>query len=470
MQSTDILVIGAGFGGYVAALRLAQAGKKVIIVEKDPFLGGVCLHKGCIPTKSLVTISELYHAISHSEHMGIHGEGALNEEGIRAWKDKLIDKLSKGISFLCTHQNVTIMQGKGRFTSPTTAVVALSSGEDEISFQQAIIATGSLPREIPGFSFEHDKIWSSDDAVNLPCIPGHLTIIGGGYIGIELGISFRKLGSQVHVLEAGNRLLPLVEEDLTLPVIDSLNSLGVASTVSAKATSWKEENGKVIVAVEGPEGAFTITTDRALVVVGRGPATKDLGLELALVNVDDHGFIAVNDRFSTSQPHIFAVGDVIGGQMLAHKARMEGRTVAEVIIDDLTPASLLPIPWVIYSDPEIASVGISAEKARGKGIEIEVSTFSFSVLGRALTLDQPKGFLKLVSEKHTGKVIGVHCVGANASEIIGEATLAVRLGASVTDLADTIHAHPTMAEALLEASEEPAGKPVHSLGKKEQQI
>ncbi len=450
MVETDVIVLGSGPGGYVAAIRAAQLGKKVTLIEESDKLGGICLNYGCIPTKAIIHASNFFSSLKDFEEMGIKiNDYAFDLEKLGTWKNGIIEKLNNGIKSLLDKYGIKVIKGKGIFVNSNELKVESSS----IIFKKAIIATGSSPIEIPGFSFDNPNVWSSKEALLLNEVPKKLVIIGGGYIGTEMGTVYAKLGSEVHIVEMKDRLLPEIDKEIVSVVSKKLSEFNVRLHLKSKALGMEEKDGNVTVKIEEKE----IECDKVLVVVGRKPNSNDIGLENTKVKVNDKGFIEVNESRNTFDPNIYAVGDVIGQPMLAHKASKDGKIAAESICGLQSKFDNV-IPFVIFNDPEIASVGIKEEDAK---CEILIGKFPFSALGRAMTLNSTEGFVKIIAEKKTKKVLGVHIVGAGASDMIAEATLAIDLGATLDDIASTIHAHPTMPESLSEAAEVAMGKAVH---------
>ncbi|MFH1409607.1 MAG: dihydrolipoyl dehydrogenase [Nanoarchaeota archaeon] len=458
---TDVAVIGGGPGGYVAAIRAGQLGKDVTLIEEKD-LGGICLHHGCIPTKAIIHASNYLATIQEFDKMGIHiNDYSVDLKKMKAWKDEIITRLDGGIHTLMKKYGVEVITGRASFKSSTQLSISGKSDVNTINFKQAIIATGSLPIEIPGFPFSNPKVWSSRDALQLDEVPKSLIIIGGGYIGTELGTVFAKLGAHVQIVEMTDRLLPQLDHEIVDVFAKKFADLGVKTHFNSKAKGMEETEHGVKVHIQTDGKDAVLEGDKVLVVVGRHPNTKDVGLENTKVVLDNHGFINVDEQRRTSDPDIFAVGDVIGQPMLAHKASREGKVAAEVICGKPSAFDNKIIPFVVFNDPEIASVGMTEEEARKAGKEINSGRFPFSALGRALTLNRTEGFVKFVAEKETGTVLGMHCVGPGASDIISEAALAIEMAATVEDIAATIHPHPTLPESLMEAAEATMGASVH---------
>jgi len=466
---TEVLVIGGGPGGYVAAIRAAQLGKDVTLVERDR-LGGVCLNVGCIPSKALIDAAKSYHRLATREaERGIEVEGLrLNFSRLQEWKQSVVRRLTSGVEQLLKGNGVTVVRGKATFTGPHQVLVENPGGGNEVyRFKHCILATGSRPVELPGFAFDGERVLDSSDALALDELPARLVVIGGGYIGLELGTAFAKLGSEVTVLELTEQLLPGTDPELVQVVARRLRQLGVKVHTRARALGWEEApDGAVTVRFEQDGREQAVTADRILVSVGRRPNTDGIGLELAGVEVDEGGRVQVDERLRTRQPHIYAIGDIAPGPMLAHKASKEGIVAAEVIAGLPAAADYVAVPAPIFTDPEIATVGLTEEQAREQGYDPVVGRFPYAANGRALTLGERDGFVKIVADRESRVVLGVGIVGPEASDLIAEAALAIEMGATVEDLALTIHAHPTLSEAVMEAAEASLGHAIHVLGKR----
>jgi dihydrolipoyl dehydrogenase len=466
-ESTEVAVIGAGMGGYVAAIRLAQWGKEVTLISNEESPGGVCLLRGCIPSKALITAAQLFQKIQRAQVMGIQVDNPrLDWEQLQSWKEAIIKKLTGGVKQLLKQNGVQWKVGEARFVTEKSLEIRGPQGVETLQFQQAIVATGSLPRSIPGFDFDGKKILSSTEALSLKSVPKNLLVIGGGYIGLELGGVFAAAGTKVTVVEATDQLLPGLDPDLLRPLKKRLKELGVEVYLKTLATQWTQKNNAMEITLQDEnkkviQGSF----DQVLVSVGRAPDSKNLGLEKAKVKVDAKGFISINERCQTNQPHIYAVGDVTGGMMLAHKAAREGK-VAAANIAGHSDGFDNQVPAIVFTDPEIAYVGLQESEALAKGLEIETGMFPFVALGRALTMDETEGFIKVVAEKSSGRVLGVQMVGPHVSDLIAEATLGMEMGATLEDFSLTIHAHPTLPEALEEAMESVLGMPIHRFQRK----
>ena len=460
-HQTDVVVIGAGPAGYVCAIRLAQLGKKVTVVEKAN-VGGVCLNVGCIPSKALIHAGTVFDRTQHADEMGISIKGAsLDMKKLMTWKGDVVKKLTGGVAQLLKANGCTLMSGEAKFTSASALEVKTSNGTDVVQFKQAVIATGSRPAKIPGFDVDQELVLDSTGGLSQDTVPGTMLCVGGGYIGLELGTFYSKVGSKVTVVEASPSLLGIVDPDLVRVVQKNLQKRGVEIMTSTMVKGVKKnaKSVEVTFAAEGVEKKQTF--DRVLVTIGRTPNTENLGLDRAGVKIDSKGFIPVNDRRQTSVPNIFAIGDVAGQPLLAHKGSKEGMVAAEAIGGLKTVYDVKAMPAVVFTDPEIATVGLTEAEAKAKGLSVTVGAFPYAANGRALSVAEPDGMVKLVSDAKKGTLLGCHIVGAEASNLIAEATLAIEMGAHVEDLALTVHAHPTLPETIMEAAEVALGHPIH---------
>ncbi|MBU0635719.1 dihydrolipoyl dehydrogenase [Candidatus Micrarchaeota archaeon] len=461
LEETETAVLGAGPGGYVAALRLGQLGKQVVLVDRKA-LGGVCLNQGCIPSKALIHATQFLSDPKHAKKMGIDFEKAkVHLEKLDAWKKAGIEKLEKGIATLCKKRNVEIVRGTGKFESQNRLRVESPHEVRVIEFKHAIIDTGSKPISIPGLDLGDPLIMDSEEALQVAHIPKELVIIGAGYIGIELGTVFAKLGSQVSIVQRSERILSNVEEEAALIVQKQLEEIGAHLFLNSHFKKVSTTRSRVTIQLVTPEKRIDLHADKVLIALGRKPNTDGMGLENTKVQLDEKGFIRINDRCQTSAPTIFAVGDVTGPPLLAHRAFRMGKIAAEAIAGLPVSFDNVAIPSVVFSDPEIASVGITEKEAREQGKEVLVGKFPFCNLGRAVSTDKTLGFVKIIAEKQSQVILGVQIVGEHASDMIGEASLAMEMGAQLEDIAATIHPHPTFSEAIMEAAEDALGKSVH---------
>jgi dihydrolipoamide dehydrogenase len=447
----DVLVVGAGPGGYVAAVRAAQLGKKVTLVDKAQ-LGGVCLHRGCIPSKALIHAAHQYEQMQQGAEMGIVAETVrLDFAQIQSWKQGIITKLTGGLSTLMKSQQIDVVQGDAFFNDLHT--VTVSSGEEttRYRFNSAIVATGSRPIELPAFPFG-GRILSSDDALNLAEIPQRLCIIGGGYIGVELGQTFAKMGSKVAILEGAEAILPAFEPQLTQPVVRNLERAGVELHTQATAIAAEKSEQDVVVRFRVGQEEKQWIADYVLVTVGRRPNSDDIGLGALGIKISERGYIEIDNHCRTSISHIYAIGDVVTGPALAHKASYEAKVAAENIAGHERIIDYQAIPAVVFAQPEIAVVGIDQSKAKQHGLTIIVGRAPFRSNGRAMTLNQADGFIQLIASQQTGLLLGAQIVGPGASDLIAELGLAMEMGTTLEDLALTIHAHPTLSEVIMEAA------------------
>lgn len=461
---TDTLVIGSGPGGYVAAIRAAQTGQKVTIVEKE-HLGGVCLNVGCIPSKALISVGHRFEQAKHSEDMGITASDVkIDFSKAQTFKDSVVKKLTGGVEGLLKGNKIDIVMGEAYFVDANTVRVMDENSAQTYKFKNAIIATGSRPVEIPSFKFTK-RVLSSTGALALEEIPGKLVVIGGGYIGTELGTAFANLGSKVTIIEGGDDILAGFEKQMTQIVKKGLKKKGVEVVVKASAKGVEESDAGVTVIYEAGGEEKKVEADYVLVTVGRRPNTDEMGLEEIGVKMGERGLIEVDKQVRTNIENIFAIGDVVSGPQLAHKASYEGKVAAEVIAGQTSVVDYLAIPAVCFTDPELATVGLNEDQAKKEGFEVASGKFPFGANGRALALNTTDGFVKLVSRKSDGLLLGAQIVGQGASDMIAELGLAIEAGMTVEDIAMTIHAHPTLGEISMEAAEVVMGHPIHILSK-----
>lgn len=465
ITEVDVLVIGAGPGGYVAAIRAAQLGKSVVVVDKDE-LGGVCLNRGCIPSKALITAAAQYESMQNASQMGIAAENvSVDFSKVQKWKDEITSRLTGGVASLLKGNNAQVVKGEALFVNEREVRVIDGYNVDRYRFNHCIIATGSRPIELKPFPFG-GRILSSTEALELKEIPKSLIVIGGGYIGIELGQTFAKFGSKVTVLEGTDTILPGFESEMSRWVSRNLRKLNVDVVTEAMAQKAEQTETDVTVTytVQGEEKS--VTADYVLVTVGRRPNTDELGLEAINMEMDERGFIKVDHQCKTSVDNIYAIGDIVHGPALAHKASYEGKVAAEAIAGHPSAVDYQAIPAVVFSDPELASVGLTETEAKEKGYDVVVGRFPYAANGRALTMNAADGFVKLIGDQQTGLVIGGQIVGPEASNLIAEIGLAIEMGATLEDIALTIHAHPTLGEIAMEAAEGALGRAIHQINKK----
>lgn len=459
----EVVVLGSGPGGYTAAFRAADLGKKVVLVERYPTLGGVCLNVGCIPSKALLHAAKV---ITEAEEMAAHGitfgRPTIALSKLRDWKSNdVVAKLTDGLSQMAKQREVATVVGVGQFTSPNQIkVTAADGGVTTISFDNAIIAAGSQAAKLPGVAPEHQndpRIMDSTSALLLEDIPKRLLLIGGGIIGLEMGTVYDALGSKVTVVELSDGLILGCDRDLVRPLQKRMEKRFEKIMLSTKVASIEPKKDGIHVSFEGENAAEYGTTpqvyDRVLVAIGRCPNGKNIGAENAGVAVDERGFIAVDKQMRTNVPHIFAIGDIVGQPMLAHKASHEGKVAAEVIAGHKVEFQAMAIPSVAYTDPEVAWAGVTETEAKAKGIEIEKATFPWAASGRALSISRTEGATKLIFDKTTHRLIGAGIVGTNAGELLAETVLAIEMGADAEDLGLTIHSHPTLSETIGFAAE-----------------
>jgi dihydrolipoamide dehydrogenase len=465
---TDVLVIGAGPGGYVAAIRAAQLDLDVTLVEKDAY-GGTCLNYGCIPSKALITATDRAHKVREAEEMGIHGDPAIDMAGMVGWKDEVVDQLTGGVEKLCKGNGVNLMEGQAEFADDSTVRVGHSGegqGSESVAFEQAIIATGSRPVEVPGFEFDGEHILSSRDALALESVPDELVVIGGGYIGMELSTVFAKAGADVTVVEMLEDILPGYGDDITRVVRKRAEGLGIEFNFGEAASDWAEAEDGLVVETESENGDVSAYhAERALVAVGREPVTDTLSLEDAGVETDEDGFIPTDDRARSNVDSIFAVGDVAGEPMLAHKAMAEGEVAAEFIAGEPAALDYQAVPAAVFTDPEIGTVGLTADEATEEGFEPVVGEMRLRGSGRALTMNEDEGFVRIVADSESEFVLGGQVVAPEASELIAEIGLAIEMGATLEDIVATIHTHPTLSEAVMEAAANARGQAIHTLNR-----
>ncbi|MFB6236109.1 MAG: dihydrolipoyl dehydrogenase [Halopenitus sp.] len=466
---TDVLVIGAGPGGYVAAIRAAQEGLDTTLVERDAY-GGACLNRGCIPSKALITGTDVAHEAGNAEEMGIHADPAIDLAGMQGWKDDVVDSLTSGVEKLCKANGVNLIEGTATFADENKVRVAHGGegqGSESINFEHAIIATGSRPIEVPGFPYSEDHIWASEQALAAETVPDRLVVVGGGYIGMELATVYAKLGSDVTVVEMLDDILLPYEDDVKRVVRNRAEDLGIEFQFGEGASDWSEApDGGYHVHTETEDGEeSTYPADKVLVAVGRQPVSDTLDLEEAGLETNENGFIETDDRARTEQEHIFAVGDVAGEPMLAHKASKEGIVAAEVIAGEPAALDYQAIPAAVFTDPEIGTVGMTEAEAEDAGFETQVGEMPFNASGRALTTGHTDGFVRIVADADAGFILGAQIVGPEASELIAEVGLAIEMGATVEDVGSTIHTHPTLSEAVMEAAENAQDQAIHTLNR-----
>ncbi|WP_062308836.1 dihydrolipoyl dehydrogenase [Alicyclobacillus sendaiensis] len=460
VEEVEVLVIGAGPGGYVAAIRAAQLGKSVTIVDKAE-LGGVCLNRGCIPSKALISAAHHYEAAKESPFPGIETTATFDFKKVQEWKQSVVNKMTSGVQQLLKGNKVNVIQGEAFFTKPNEVRVMQENGSQRLQFQHCILATGSRPIELKNLPLGK-RVIDSTGALSLDHVPKRLVVVGGGYIGIELGQTFAKFGSQVTIIEGLDSILALFDKQMVRLVEKNLKKYNVQIETNALAQGVEETEDGVKLTYKDKDGnEKTIEADYVLVTVGRRPNTDDIGLQDAGIELTDKGLVKVDQQCRTTNPNVFAIGDIVPGPALAHKASYEGKVAAEVIAGKPSIVDYRCIPSVVFSDPEMASVGLTEEEAKKEYGQVAVGRFPYAANGRATALNATDGFIKLVANKENGVLVGAQVVGVEASNIIAELGLAIEMSATLEDIALTIHAHPTLGEMVMEAAEVGLGEPIH---------
>jgi len=453
-MQTDLVVLGAGPGGYAAAFYAAEKGRKVVLVEMEERLGGVCLTKGCIPSKALLHATNLISEAQESGFRGIHFSAPrLDLAKMREWKESIVDKISKGVAGLAERRGVEVIRGRGYFEDGKTLRVETSEGQQFITYGNAIIATGSRSAMPAAFDLGNPRVMTSTEALDIEDIPETLLIVGGGYIGLELGTVYAVLGSKVVVVEALENILATADQDLVRPVIQRAEKLFEEIRTGARVEKMATAGRQIRVAMDVKGEKREELYDKVLVAIGRTPNTRDLGLANTKVKVDEKGFIQVNDRQQTGEPGIYAIGDVVGGALLAHKASKEARIAVEVILGEASAFDDIIIPAVVFTDPEIAWCGLTETEARARKIKVKTSKMPWRGNGRTLTLGRDDGMTKLIIDPETDRLLGVAVAGPGAGELIAEGVVALEMAAVSEDLRKSIHPHPTLSETLYEAAE-----------------
>jgi dihydrolipoamide dehydrogenase len=453
VDEVDVAVLGGGPGGYSAAFRCAELGLETVVIDATARLGGACLFEGCIPSKALLHVAAVLSEAERAKEFGVDfGEPRVSLDPLRKWKqERVVGKLARGLASVARAKKVEVVGGRGVFEDSTTVRIEGGDALRKIRFKHAIVATGSRPSGLPGVTLASDRVMDSTAALELPDIPERLLVVGGGYIGLELGTVYATLGSQVTLVEMTDGLLPGVDRDLVQPLQRRVEKLFTAVHLKTRVGGLREAGAEIEADLEG-QGAHRF--DRVLIAVGRRAQSGGLGLEATRVRLADRtGFIQVDDRCRTADPHIFAVGDVTGEPMLAHRAMRQGKVAAEVLAGQPSAFDNVAIPAVVFTDPEIAWCGLSEAQAKAQGIAPKVSKFQWAASGRATTIGRADGLTKLVADAESGRVVGVGIVGPGAGELIAEATLAIETAVLVEDVAATIHAHPTLSETFMEAAE-----------------
>ena len=463
MQATQLAIIGAGPGGYAAAFLAADLGLSTTLIDEEINPGGVCLYRGCIPSKALLHVAKLLNESRHAKAWGVEfGEPKVDIAKLREWKQGVVTRLTGGLGQLSKQRKITYLRGRAEILDPHTLAVRTAQGEQKLGFEHCILATGSFPTRVPGVSIDSPRVMDSTSALELADVPKRLLVVGGGYIGLELGTVYAALGSKVSVVEMTDGLLPGADRDLVSVLARRIEPMCEAVMLNTKVAAARDTGSGVAVTFEGPNiAAREQTYDRVLVSVGRRPNSKVPGMERTRVAVNARGFIEVDAQRRTAEPTIFAIGDVAGEPMLAHKASHEGRVAVEVIAGHKAAWEPVAIPAVVFTDPELAWCGVTEAQAKSEGRDVEVARFPWAASGRAMTLDRLDGVTKLVIDKPTQRVLGMGIVGPGAGELIAEGVLAVEMAATAQDVALSIHPHPTLSETVMETADAFFGTSTH---------
>ena len=462
MKEFDVAIIGSGPGGYVAAIRAGILGLKTALVEKDPFLGGTCLHRGCIPTKALLHTAELYDEMRKAGEIGLTATGVtLDIVRVHAHKQAIVDKLARGIQFLMKKRKVEVFTGFGSFADPGTVRIAGATGEETIRARHVIIATGSTPAHLPHIKPDGSSVVDSDRVLQMADVPKSLAVIGSGAVGTEFASVFASYGSQVHLIELLPRLLPIEDEECSQQLERSLRARGMTCYTSTEVTEAKAGKNGVTLTLRKDSATSTLEVERVLIATGRKPVLEGLNHEAVGVGMNGR-YVAVDEYMRTSVPHVYAIGDVVASPALAHVASREGTLAVDHIAGrHVQPINYLAVPNCTYSHPEVASVGLTERAAREQGHDVRVGKFPVSALGKAMIVGDTTGFVKIVADRRYDEVLGIHIIGPKATELIAEAALGMKLETTVEEIANTVHAHPTLAEAMLEAAHGVYGEAIH---------
>jgi dihydrolipoamide dehydrogenase len=459
----NTVVVGAGPGGYPCAIRLGQLGIETLCIERDSW-GGVCLNVGCIPSKALITAGKRMEEIRSAADMGITvGEPSIDMVKLQEWKQGIVTKLTGGVAHLLKANKVETLKGNATFLGPKTLEVDTADGKVKVECENLVLATGSRPIEIPGFSYADARICDSTKALAFNEVPGRVVVIGGGYIGLELGQMLRKVGAEVTVVEMSDEIMPGFDPDVVKLLSRKLKKSGITVLRKTAAKGWEESEDGAVVKVEGPDGAKEVPADAILVTVGRRPNSE--GLEATGVAIGSNGQIQVDSQLKTNIPGVYAIGDVAEGMMLAHKASHDGEIAAEVIAGHNAHNDAKTVPAVVFTDPEIATAGMMEHEARAEGYEVKVGKMPFAALGRAMTTNSTDGFIKVILDAEDDRVLGVTITGAHASDLISECALAVEMDAEAMDIGLTIHPHPTLGEGVMEATKAALGQAIHLINR-----
>jgi len=450
----EVLVLGGGPGGYTAAFRAADLGKQVVLVERHPVLGGVCLNVGCIPSKALLHVAQIIHeADAMATHGVSFGKPEVDLDKVRSWKESVTKTLNQGLAKLAKQRKVTVIHGNGKFASANSLTVEGEEGTQTITFDNVIIAAGSQPTKIPGFPHDDPRVWDSTDALALQTVPEKLLIVGGGIIGLEMATVYHALGSKISVVELMDQIVPGCDKDLITPLQRKIKKDYENLWLKTSVKAMEPTDAGIKVTMEGKDAPESETFDAVLVAVGRRPNGKLIDADKAGVSVDERGFIPVDKQGRTNVSHIFAIGDIVGNPMLAHKATHEGKIAAETIAGHKAGFDALTIPSVAYTDPEVAWMGLTETQAKEQGVEFDKATFPWAASGRSLALGRNEGLTKILTDKATGRVLGAGFTGPGAGELVAEAVLALEMGADATDISLSIHPHPTLSETFAFAAE-----------------
>lgn len=471
MDKINLVVIGAGPGGYAAAFLAADMGMNVTLIDAEKNPGGVCLYRGCIPSKALLHIAKLINEAKEAKEWGIEfGEPKIDLDKLRTFKNKVVNKLTGGLGVLSKQRKINFVQGRAAFINSSALQVDKADGtKEEITFDKAIIATGSVIATIPSLSVDSPRLLNSTSALDLPAIPKSFLVVGGGYIGLELGSVYAALGTKVSVVEVLDGLLPGADRDMVMFLQKRLQASFDKIMLQSKVVEIKDVKDGLAVKIQAKDGSVAEHNyDYVLMSIGRKPETRGLGLENTKVKINERGWIVVDETLKTADSNIFAIGDIVGEPMLAHKASHEGRVAVETIAGHKVAFEPKAIPAVVFTDPEIAWAGITESQAKQKGIKFEVAKFPWAASGRATTLDRSDGVTKIIVDPETERILGVGICGPGAGELIAEGTLAIEMGANVTDLKLTIHPHPTLSETVMEAAEVFFGQCTHLYRPKKQ--
>ena len=450
----EVLVLGGGPGGYTAAFRAADLGKQVVLVERYPVLGGVCLNVGCIPSKALLHAAQIIHeAEAMAEHGVSFGKPEIDLDKIRGWKESVSLSLNQGLGKLAKQRKVIVIHGVGKFAGANSLIVENDDGPQTITFDNAIIAAGSQPTKIPGFPHDDSRVWDSTDALALQSVPENLLIVGGGIIGLEMATVYHALGSKISVVELMDQIIPGCDKDLVTPLQRKIKKQYDNLWLKTSVKAMEANDAGIKVCMEGKDAPESAMFDAVLVAVGRRPNGKLIDADKAGVTVDERGFIPVDKQGRTNISHIFAIGDIVGNPMLAHKATHEGKIAAETIAGHKAGFDALTIPAVAYTDPEVAWMGLTENQAKEQGVEYNKAAFPWAASGRSLALGRNEGITKIITDKASGRVLGAGFTGPGAGELVAEAVLALEMGADVTDISLSIHPHPTLSETFAFAAE-----------------